>query len=523
MTTTAGIILEYKAQTSSVDAAFSKISGQTKKLDDAMLKSSNSASTAFGKLNGLIAGISFLAVIHGVESVIDKFDKLSDTAEKLDVAPKKLQQLTQAAKEAGVSADTLESAIFKLNLSIAQGANGSKEQANALARLGLYAEDLAKIPADKRILLITQRIKELSSGTDRTAVSFTLFGRAYKEIAGLTTTSFGNALKELQNSNFGLDDEKVKKIGELGDKLSRLKEELLVGAADFVTLLQKGTNEWLRGVKEGFAVLKQIANRQSRGVSGTLSQVNNATGGSLSVLSDQRAGKYLPTDQNIMKLFTGNYSSSSKSLEGFNNLMPLLKTTGSLTSSLPTTELPIRSFIASMTDASNKVVKFNDTITTTLQGIASSYSGGILSRTIRQSQDSEFDKLYASAVVNKSGANLAALSQIANAHNSPNQDMGSSNDPGWYYGKTKNLTPGVDGKFETNTGMLEAIKQLKDYLATQDEINNKPAEVSLTVSVAPSPELIVKVTKDTTFLSSVDKRVDDKFNAAARSVGQRGI
>ena len=133
------------------------------------------------KYVGVFAGI-FAAheLKEFFEATIEQAAHLQDLSEKLGVGTDELQKFQFAAKLAGVDSEGAAGAIGKLNRAIGQAIGGSKEAKEKFEKLGI---ELKEKNGDLRgagevILDLADKMKELKSAPEKTALAMKFFGRS---------------------------------------------------------------------------------------------------------------------------------------------------------------------------------------------------------------------------------------------------------------------------------------------------------------------------------------------------------
>lgn len=126
-------------------------------------------------------------------------DDAAKTADKLGVGVEALQELRFAAERSGVSADTLDMALQRMTRRVAEAAQGSGEAKNAIAELGLSAEELAAKSPDAALADIADAMQNVGTQSDRLRLGFKLFD---SEGAGLVNTLAGGSagLEEMRQA-----------------------------------------------------------------------------------------------------------------------------------------------------------------------------------------------------------------------------------------------------------------------------------------------------------------------------------
>lgn len=172
--TIAQLVVEMTANT----ARFTTdIQSATRATEGAMRQMTEAASIAKSALAGLAAGFSAGAVIAWAKDVVNSAAALDDFAEATGSTVENLSKLTNQAKVAGVSADTLQTAITKL----AAGMNGADDESTkvgkALAQLGIQARDPAEAFRE-----IAVRMDQYADGTGKAAFLADVFGKNWAAV-----------------------------------------------------------------------------------------------------------------------------------------------------------------------------------------------------------------------------------------------------------------------------------------------------------------------------------------------------
>ncbi len=178
-----------------------------------------------GKLAIAAAAAGAAVVAAMVTNAMDAIDAQAKLARALDSSSKGLATLQHAAELAGVSNETLEGALRKLNNTIGEAAGGNKEARDTFDRLRLSADELSNLDADERVALINERIRQFIPVAEQASVSSQLFGR-----------SVGNALREIDSSSIQLSR---KEVEALGLAVSKVDAETIARANDAMTTLRK--------------------------------------------------------------------------------------------------------------------------------------------------------------------------------------------------------------------------------------------------------------------------------------------
>jgi hypothetical protein len=106
-------------------------------------------------------------------------------ADRLGVSYSQMSGLALAAELAGISTNTLASAMTKADISIVNAQRGSKTAIDAFEKIGLSIDDLGKLNPQQRFDTIVDAIAALPSAAERSAAAVALFGKSGAELMPL--------------------------------------------------------------------------------------------------------------------------------------------------------------------------------------------------------------------------------------------------------------------------------------------------------------------------------------------------
>ena len=249
---------------------------------DSLKASAASLSGVFAAATAALAG---LAVVVKFQSFVAGAAALDDMAERTGASVEALSALSNVARVSGVEIATVEGALIRLAKGLAGADEESKGAGNALAALGLKAEELQKLDTADALKLVADRLSEFKDGAGKTALAMDLLGKsgaqalpflkdlaettelnarltasqaaqaelleknlvrlslstsaAWREFSAAvmpTVAAFVQALLDAQRETGGLRDE-VKRLGNDGT-IGRWAESVAIGVAYVVDVLQ---------------------------------------------------------------------------------------------------------------------------------------------------------------------------------------------------------------------------------------------------------------------------------------------
>ena len=216
-----GVFVEIGADPSKFFAA---LKGVNKNIAS-MGKTMSSAGTKMAAMGAGIVGPIFAsaAAFANVGSA------LFDMSKRTGVATESLSVLQFAAEQTGTDMGGVETALKKIQKAIFAAGTGSKEAAEALAMVGLSAEDLAGMSADQQMGKIADGLMAIQDPGTRAAVAMQIFGKSGTAILPmLEGGSAGMAAFADEAKRLGLimDTETAAKADALGDAIDSVKSSM---------------------------------------------------------------------------------------------------------------------------------------------------------------------------------------------------------------------------------------------------------------------------------------------------------
>lgn len=110
-----------------------------------------------------------------VRSSLNATDSLAKTASKIGTTTEALGALRYAADLTGVSTTTMDMALQRFTRRTAEAAQGMGEAKGAIRELGINAQELNRMPLDKRMVVLADAFSNVESESDRLRLAFKLF------------------------------------------------------------------------------------------------------------------------------------------------------------------------------------------------------------------------------------------------------------------------------------------------------------------------------------------------------------
>ena len=220
--------------------ATSKFAKHAKGLKDKMLGLHTVLATFAG-----VAGLGalsqrFLAVAESMQLVVDR-------ADQLQMSTKALSQLQHAAKRSGVEFDDLVGLLEEMQIRLTEATAGTGSAVDALSRLRLSANELAKSKPEEALETIADALAGIV-GMEKIALADAIFGgdgfKALKLIG-----DGGDAIRKLREEAEALGASfEGDEIQSLTDNLNRLSASMQAMQNKFVIDMSPGVSEVIEGL-----------------------------------------------------------------------------------------------------------------------------------------------------------------------------------------------------------------------------------------------------------------------------------
>jgi len=123
-------------------------------------------------------------------------DALAKTASKIGTTTEALGGLRYAAEIAGIETRTMDMALQRFTRRTAEAAVGTGEAKGAIKELGINAQELNRMPLDKRMVVLANAFENVKSESDRLRLAFKLFDSEGAALVNVLSQG-GDGLKEM--------------------------------------------------------------------------------------------------------------------------------------------------------------------------------------------------------------------------------------------------------------------------------------------------------------------------------------
>lgn len=219
----------------------------------------SSTAKSLSKLTGMFGGVGGAltagSLVWGIKQSIDRIDQLNTKAKTLGTTTDALSRLGYVADQAESSQESLAKGMARVGRATDDVAvRGVREMADLYAKLGVNAQDLAKLAPDQQFLKIGEAIGKLNNSTDQLVATQRIFGRSSGDLVNIFRLSREELAKlTAEADKFGItvSQKNAERIAQANDAINKLasawgglKNELAIAATPAITAAANaGANE----------------------------------------------------------------------------------------------------------------------------------------------------------------------------------------------------------------------------------------------------------------------------------------
>ena len=219
------------------------------------------AASAAAGLVAVAAGVFMLG-----KSAADTVDKTADMADGLGVSTEALQRLRHVAALSGIDADTLDSKLGKLTMSLESAKDGTGPTADALRELGLSYGELSAMNPDEQIMAISTAMKSYNGNMPKISIGNALFGKNSAKFVNMMNQG-GDAIRATGKEAKVFTKEQIRQaesFDKTWNKATNAFESVWVGlGTSFIPVISAALDDFTKfmsdpKIKEDLAVFGEI-------------------------------------------------------------------------------------------------------------------------------------------------------------------------------------------------------------------------------------------------------------------------
>lgn len=235
-------------------------------------KASNQLNGTLSLLKRTFAGYVSLGAAESLGKMLiatlASTDANINLAERLGTTYNGLKALQLAADANGSSAEVMDTALQRMNITLGEAESGSTSAAASLNKLGLSANTLKGLALDQQFALIVRQINRLEDSAQRAAAVQDIFGRGASELGNLlnlTADDLAQYANQINGSAASLSATQIaelKKAQDAVEELSRswaaLKTNVAAAAAPVLTQAVNDLNTAVQDPIQGIGLFGGI-------------------------------------------------------------------------------------------------------------------------------------------------------------------------------------------------------------------------------------------------------------------------
>ena len=187
----------------------------------------------FGKavrgLGPILAGVGFASMAR---NALNMGERITNLSRQLNTNAEALQVLQFAQEKTGASSGALERAIRNVQIRTQQAVDGNKSYSEALARLGIDANEFIKLPTERKLEAIAKASAGATDGSQAYADVARILGeRAGPELQGVLdelAKGFESVDKQARDAGNVMDAEFAASLEKASTKLEQLQKRMTV-------------------------------------------------------------------------------------------------------------------------------------------------------------------------------------------------------------------------------------------------------------------------------------------------------
>ena len=233
---TSGVKNDVKSVVGSVDGATSAVDKLSKKISSIqkgvafqnVVTAAGAVKSAFSEVADIIGG-TISSMYDLAASQAAEADKIGKTSALLGMQAEELQAIRSAGKHAGMTIETIDSAMQRFSVTTARAAAGEKQQIELFNALGVVTRNAdGSIRNQTELLMdVADAYTKLTSVQDRNRVSQELFGRSAVQMSALLgegAAGISSAVDQYKKTGAGYTQKQIDDARDFNDSLQLMQE-----------------------------------------------------------------------------------------------------------------------------------------------------------------------------------------------------------------------------------------------------------------------------------------------------------
>jgi len=213
--------IEFAAALARLEQGSRAASGHVKKMADEIESASSFARKALLAIAGALGVSSFASAIKGASDAADAAAKMGD---RFGIATEKMIGMQHAGELAGMSQEGLANSLRSMAKFASDAARGGVEQSEAMAQLGLRAQEFIRLPMDQQLSTIIDKLGQVENVTLRNALAQEVLGKGAGEMMNLVaegSEAFAQAARDAEAWGLAVNRIDAAKLELANDAITR--------------------------------------------------------------------------------------------------------------------------------------------------------------------------------------------------------------------------------------------------------------------------------------------------------------
>ena len=232
-----------------------KLSSDTSRVDAGIASVQKKLAGLSGKMGGAIAGLFSVGLISaGVKNMMDFADGITESADRMQITTKRVQELQMAAKLAGKDLGMFEKAFVNIENAAQAALGGNSTAMNSFNKLGVTEKDLRTLNKDALLNKTLGGASGMGNKSDAQMLLQNLVGSK----GNMAGTLLGNASNILDPSSMGVpivDSDTINALADAADNLELFIQRLKNEAMPVIVDIGNGILDFLTKMKQGMDVV----------------------------------------------------------------------------------------------------------------------------------------------------------------------------------------------------------------------------------------------------------------------------
>jgi hypothetical protein len=245
----ASLLIRIKADGAGVARGVNAATGHFSRLDQAARGIGRRVTAAAGAWFG----------IEQIKKTVEFAARMDDLSQRMGVGTAALQAWDYAAQKGGATIEEVAGSYKKMQIAQTKALAGDKQQIEAFGRLGVSAADLKAKKPEQLFEQLGATIGKMPHSAQLVTDMVEVFGKQGDTILPIFRDGFADAAEEARKLGVVIQDDVIKKLADLDDRLmlsgKRLTATLAEPLATFVGWIEKAIREFTRFVGAFGAVL----------------------------------------------------------------------------------------------------------------------------------------------------------------------------------------------------------------------------------------------------------------------------